>query len=65
MASVEAETPKAWSLKCQRLRFDRIMAHPVDLEISFEILNAILQLDCRFCVWQVSWSVDKQSLRQF
>ena len=31
----------------------------IDLERSFEILNAILQFDCRFCAWQVSLSVEK------
>jgi len=31
----------------------------LDLERSFEILNAILQFHCRSCIWQVSWSVDK------
>jgi len=38
------------------------MAHPVDLERSFDMLNAILQFDCRFCIWQVSWSVEKYSV---
>ena len=37
----------------------------IDLERSFEIPNAILQFDCRFCTWQVTWSVEKWSLRQF
>jgi len=34
----------------------------IDLEISFEILNAILQFDCRFFIWQVSWGVEKYTL---
>ena len=40
-------------------QFLRWQVDKIDLERVFEMLNAILQFDCRFCIWQVSWSVEK------
>ena len=37
----------------------------INLEKSFQVLNAISQFDCRFCTSQVFWSVEKCSLKQF
>jgi len=34
----------------------------LDLEKSFEMLNAILQFDSRFFICQVSWSVEKNEV---